>query len=310
MRRRDFITFILLLMCLLLLSSCGKENVTGEVVKNDSKPFAVQYPKVEYKVYKQGDFSVKFPDWEKTDYEGDERQLTVKKGICSVTVNKHNAIVDDMFDFLKSKVIDTGYNLTIDGKDSKGRYINYEMYKDSKAILSQMRLKYCNYQTYTVTMMCWKEQYTDYYETIADTVLGSLSCAKEHNSIPTNNKVNGSIVNTKAGEKYGIDTKAVVYQINHNPYLTKVLSRFNTMNLSFEKQEYGVEILLKVTLQNGKVALVEEGHFADADVTIIMHLMEAINTFSNVHNIDSSNLALFLKNAQTEPESVKEQVLT
>lgn len=309
MGRRFFIMLLSLVACLLLISSCGN-NVTGGTTANATKPFVTKYPEVTYKMFEQNDFSLKYPDWEKFVSGGDERQLSLKSGICTFAVNKYNALPDDLFEFLKSTVADNGYQLDSSGKDSKGYFINYDMPRENYDVFSQMRLEYCNYQTYSITLMCVRQNYNEYHEKIAGAIFDSITCAKEYAIFPPSTDfADVGIVKTDEGEKYGFNSRSVVYQINHNPFLRGILKRFSKMNFLFERQEFGVEIKLKTDILDGKIVLVDDGWYEDADVTLYMPLMEALNVFSNAHNIDASNINIFLKNAQTEPESMKQTVL-
>jgi hypothetical protein len=306
MRRRDHIAFFTLLVSLLLLSSCGND-ATGGTTTNVTKPFVTKYPKVTYKIFEQNDFSLKYPDWEKFSSGGDERQLSLKQGICTFAVNKYNALPDE---FLKSTVADNGYQLDSSGKDSKGYFINYDMPRENYDVFSQMRLEYCNYQAYSITLMCVRQNYNEYHEKIADTIFDSMTCAKEYATFPPSTDLaDVGITKTDEGEKYGLNSRAVVYLVNHNSFLKGILSKFSKINFLFERQEFGIEVRLKVEVSGGKVLSVDNGWFTDADVTVYMPLMEALNVLSNVHNIDASNIGFFLKNAQTEPESMKQIVL-
>jgi hypothetical protein len=311
MRRGVSLAFVLIIACLLLIMSCSNSKTpTGAAVKNTSS--LIQHPKVSYKLFQQADFSVKYPNWSLSKNSGKERQLTAKADVCSIAVNKYNALPDSLFDFLKTKVSETGgYELKKSEADSY--YLEYESpYKDY-AILNQLKLGYCNYQAYSVTVMCLSSYYDDYYSWIAETVLDSMKCAKEYStSIPEidNNPITADTVPTNVGEKYGIDDKDVVYLVNDNQFLTGILSQFTKVNLLVEMQEYSLEIRLRANITDGRITHVDKGQFSDAEVTIMLPLMDALNIFTNAQKINKQNFNDFFANAQTDPVETKEEVLS
>jgi len=65
----------------------------------------------------------------------------------------------------------------------------------------------------------------------------------------------------------------------------------------------------KITLINGKITLIQDGQFDDADVTLIVPLRDALNIFSNAQNINSATLLSFAINVRTVPASIKNEAI-
>jgi hypothetical protein len=65
----------------------------------------------------------------------------------------------------------------------------------------------------------------------------------------------------------------------------------------------------KITLINGKITLIQDGQFYDADVTLIVPLRDALNIFSNAQNINSATLLSFAINVRTVPASIKNEAI-
>jgi hypothetical protein len=307
---RGYLALFSILVCLLLLSSCGK-GATGEVIKNTTKPFEAKYPKVTYNDFEEGYFSFKYPSWKEFNDGGDERLLSARQGICTLAVNKYSALPDYLFSFLKSVVADTGNTLL--SSDNESYVITYEMPNHGSEVLVQMKIAYCNHQAYSITILCIKDHYVSYHEKIVNTTLESVRCSEEYDlSLPniTNNDLNSSLIRTDAGEIYVLSDLDVVYLVNRNRFITKKLSSFSKVNLLFEQQEFGIEIKMKAELENGKIISLKKNWHVDADVTLYMPVMEALNLFTHIDEVDASNIGIFLGHVQTERASVKKDVLS
>ena len=100
----------------------------------------------------------------------------------------------------------------------------------------------------------------------------------------------------------------VVYFINSNDFFTNVMKDFPKANLLIEDEDR--ELKLRVLIDGeGKITLLEDGEYSDADVTLIIPLRDALNIFNNAENINPFTLISFAINVRTEPAEIKNQVI-
>jgi len=281
--------------------------------------------KTEFNEYRDEDFSIEYPDWEQ-NLDGENRLLGVSRGVCSVIVDKHNALPKDIFNWL---------NITIDEKDdhvllttfaANNEYsVVYQFPHGESTLTADTKVFYCNYQSYVTQVICIDEYITEDDEIIQKSVLQSARCAKEY-EVPTPEKtkqekevvkekepevieeIEDEIVNTNAGVEFGIDEEMVVYFINSNGFFKNVLKDFPKANLVVVDDDR--ELNLRVLINNdGEITLLEDGEYSDADVTLIVPLRDALNIFNNAQNLNPLNLIGFAINIRTEPANIKNEVI-
>lgn len=270
-----------------------------------------------YEMFEEDDFEIEYPQWSKVDF-GNNTILGVSKGVCSVMVNKHNALPEDLYSWL---------NLALEGKvieseaENDVYSIKYNSDYEDKVLISEAKMFYCNYQSYMPAVVCIEDEYKEEDKEIIEKVLESAQCKKEY-KIPkveiteeikeqepeVVEEIENEIVKTDAGEEFGIDAEAVVYFINSNEFFTKVMKDFPKANLVFEDD--GRELKLRVLVgDDGKIISIEEGEFDDADVTLAVPLIDALNIFNNAANINPLNLLSFAVNVRTDPPEIKNEVI-
>jgi len=283
-----------------------------------------QEKETDFMVFNDGDFSVKYPDWEQINDSNDQRLLGKTKGVCSVIVDKHNALPKDIFNWL-TQAIEGNKNQSLLSADSNIYTISYHLTYMENSLTSDMKIVYCNYQSYLTQVICMDDYATKKDMEIRDSVLDSAGCAKEY-EIPTPVKIEeekkvvkekepevieeieDDIVRTDAGEEFGIDADMVVYFINNNLFFTKVLSDFHKVNLVIENSSRKLEFRVLID-SDGKITLLEDGKYDDADVTLIVPLRDALNIFGNAQNINPATLLGFAVNVRTEPADIKNEVI-
>ncbi|MBW2974039.1 hypothetical protein KY346_06655 [Candidatus Woesearchaeota archaeon] len=278
--------------------------------------------KVSYEKFVDSDFELLHPDW--SEIEEGEHILGVSAGICSVVVNKHNALPGDLFNWiLKSLPEQEGSELIESDKKGEVYTAKYTSdYKEHKMI-SDAKFFYCNYQTYFTAVVCIENMLDDEFREIRDVVLNSAQCTKEY-KVPEPKitkeikeeepeiveKIKKEIVKTDAAEEFGLDAEGIVYFINENTFFTKVMSDFGKANLVFDDAENDRELKLKVKLdKNGKIVLLDDGHYSDADITLYVPLIDALNILNNAANINPLNLITFAVHVTTDPPEIKNQVI-
>jgi hypothetical protein len=276
-----------------------------------------------YRTYKEDDFSVIYPDWEKLQ-DNSEHSLAVSKGVCSVIVDRHNALPEDIYAWYKDAISKNKDNNLL-GSSSEGDiyYVTYNMPYEDYTVTSASKVIYCNYQSYITQVLCVDELITEDYGKITDRIIDSAVCAKEY-EVPTPEKIEEakqenpeaieeieeSIVKTNAGEEFGIDEEAVVYFINNNAFFTKVMKDFPKANIVIEDPENSRELRLRVSISDeGKIVSLEDGRYSDADITLMVPLRDALNIFGNAQNINVITLIAFAANVRTEPPEAKNEVI-
>ncbi|MFC1732515.1 hypothetical protein ACFL6I_19600 [candidate division KSB1 bacterium] len=299
----------------------------GKEIAEQSEDNTAQKKETEYKIYTEDDFSIRYPDWDKLQ-DNAEHKVGVSRGVCSIIVDRHNALPKDIYDWFKTAIKENDDNNLIDSS-TKGDtyYLTYDMPYEDKTITSTSKVLYCNYQSYITQVLCVNELVTDEYEDIMDEVLENSECAKEY-EIPTPKKVEEAkkeaeekepevieeiedeIVKTNAGEEFGIDEEAVVYFINNNDFFTKIMKDFPKANILIEDPDNDRELDLRVSIDNdGKIELLEDGQHNNADVTLKVPLKDALNIFGNAQNINPITLIAFAANVRTDPPGVKDEVI-
>jgi len=248
--------------------------------------------------------------------------LGVTKGVCSVVVDKHNALPKDIINWLNEAIDDQ----IIDSSEHNNEYdLVYQLQYENSTITAMTKVFYCNYQSYLTQVLCVDEHIDDDDAIIRDTILDSARCAKEYD-IPTPKKIEekkeiviekepevieeieDEIVKTNAGQEFGIDEEMVVYFINSNAFFTKIMKDFPKANLIVEDDDRKLKFKIRVDDQ-GKITLLDDGEHSDPDVTLIVPLRDALNIFSNAQNINPITLMGFAVNVKTEPVEIKNQVI-
>ncbi|MBD3313802.1 hypothetical protein GF345_05150 [Candidatus Woesearchaeota archaeon] len=304
---------------------CEGKEITG--TKAQSAGNAPQKEETSYETYNDMDFSVEYPDWENLK-DNSSHAVGVSAGICSVVIDKHNALPGDIYKGYRESVESDSSKDLIDSSSGKDAYfMTYDMPYEDMTIISEAKILYCNYQTYVTQVLCVDSLITDKYESIREKVMQSSECAREYD-VPTPKKVEEArkeveendpeaiedvkdeIVKTHAGDEFGIDEEAVVYFINSNDFFTRIMKDFPKANIVIEDSDNGRELDLRVIIDDeGKITLVEDGSFSDADVTLKVPLRDALNIFGNAQNINPMTLIGFAANVQTEPSSIKNEVI-
>ncbi len=280
---------------------------------------------VSYKEYKNDDFIIEYPDWSELK-DGSEHQLAVSKGICSIIVDKHNALPKDIYNWINT-VVNEKSDQNLVGSSATGDvyYITYELPYEKNTITATTKIFYCNYQSYLTQVLCVNEFATEEYEEIKDYVIESSRCSKVY-EIPTPKKVEEAkeqvkeeepevieeieddIVKTNAGAEFGIDEEMVVYFINNNAFFTNIMKDFPKANIVIEDDSRELKLRVKIG-SDGKITLLEDGEYSDADVTLKVPLRDALNIFGNAQNINPLTLLGFAVNVRTEPPEIKDQVI-
>jgi len=285
-----------------------------------------QEKEIEIKKYQDDDFSIEYPDWDDTLDGENERLLGVTKGVCSIIVDKHNALPKDIFNWLGKAIEEKeDHNLLTSSADGDVYNIIYQFSHEKNTLTSTTKVFYCNYQSYLTQVLCVDEYITEDDREMRNHVLDSSRCVQVY-EIPTPKKIEkekeevketepeiieeieDEIVKTNAGEEFGIDEEMVVYFINSNEFFSKVMKDFPKTNLLIEDDDR--ELRLRVQINNaGKITRLEDGEYGDADVTLIIPLRDALNIFNNAENINPITLIAFAANVKTEPVEIKNQVI-
>jgi hypothetical protein len=283
-----------------------------------------QEKELKFNNYQDDDFSVMYPDWDNSLEMEEQRVLGVTKGVCSIIVDKHNALPKDIFNWITKAIEEKDdHNLLTSSTDED--YFAYQFLHEDNTMTATTKMLYCNYQSYLTQIICVDEYVTNSDKKIKDSVLESVKCAQEY-KIPTPQKIEkekeevkekepeiieeieSEIVKTNVGEEFGIDEEMVVYFVNSNDFFTKILKDFPKANLLIKDSDR--ELKLRVLISgDGKITLLEDGEYNDADITLIVPLRDALNIFNNAENINPLNLIGFAVNVKTEPANIKNQII-
>lgn len=303
-----------------------KEKIFGSAeCKKDEAEESQQEKAPEYLTFEDDDFSVMYPAWERLQ-DNSEHLVGVSKGVCSIVIDKHNALPNDIYNWYIQEIKENAeHDLVGSSVEGETYHITYKMPYEDKIVTSESKILYCNYQSYITQVLCINSLITDDYSKIRDEVIKSAKCAREY-EVPTPEKISEAkkeaeekspeeikdikdeIVKTDAGKEFGIDEEAVVYFINNNEFFTKIMKDFPKANIIIEDD--GRELDLRVTVgSDGKIKLLEDGKFNDADVTLKVPLRDALNIFSNAQNINPLTLLGFAVNVRTDPPEIKDQII-
>ena len=110
--------------------------------------------------------------------------------------------------------------------------------------------------------------------------------------------------------QFGIEEEMVIYFINENAFFTNVMKDFPKANIVIEDKDNNRKLKLRVKIDAaGKITLLEDGQYNDANVTLKVPLRDALNIFGNAQNINAVTLIGFAVNVRTEPEGIKNEVI-
>ncbi|MBW2965107.1 hypothetical protein KY363_06630 [Candidatus Woesearchaeota archaeon] len=311
-------------------AKCREEAEVSVESQQDLESAVEQISKnITYVPYRQDDFSVSAPYWSGMEGNASERVFAVSSGVCSVIVNRYNALPADLASWIK-KTIDETSDHDLLSYDQKGDeyYIDYGFKYEQYDVTARTRMFYCNYLTYDVITTCITNMTNADLSAMQDKVLKSAKCAQTY-EIPTPKvieqkkeevreeepevieDIEESIVHTNAGAEFGIDEEMVVYFINNNAFFTKIMKDYPEANLRIEDKDQSRTLNLKVTIDEttGKITSLDDGTHDSPDVTLIIPLRDALNIFSNAQNLNPLNLLAFAINVKTEPAGIKDQVL-
>ncbi len=281
----------------------------------------IEKSETEYETYSNGDFIIDYPKWDKLQ-DNSEHQLAVSKGVCSVLVDKYNALPEDIYSWYTSSLKKD--NILDKSNKNNIYYITYTMSYEDKIVTSKAKILYCNYESYITQVLCVDDFLTEEYEEIRTNIIDSSLCKRKYEAITQEelkekaeeespeivNEIEDEIVKTNVGEEFGINEEAVVYFINNNLFFNKIMKDFPKANIVIEDKENNKELDLKVTIdENGKIKLLEDGSFGDADITLIAPLRDALNIFGNAQNINPITLIGFAANVRTDPPEIKNEVI-
>ncbi|MFC1742081.1 hypothetical protein ACFL3V_06095 [Nanoarchaeota archaeon] len=318
-----------------VFGSAKCEETTHEIVGKlqetsppDTATNQIKNEKITYKDFEEDDFVIEHPDWTSVDDNTSERVLGVSIGICSVFVNKHNALPKDLAFWIKKTITEKADHTMLKYRnDQDTYYIDYSFPYEQHTLTAKTKILYCNYMSYATVIACIDNQTTSDIEDMQEKVLESTDCTREY-EIPTPKaveekkqevkqeepevieEIEDDIIRTDAGEEFGIDEEMVVYFINSNTFFRKIMKDFPKANLVFEDKDNDRELELRVKVdRDGKITRVEDGKYDDADVTLVLPLRDALNIFNNAQNINPITLIGFAINVKTIPSEIKNQVI-
>ena len=308
-------TVFFVILILLFISGCSpKVNLEDEEVYED---------------FFDGDFFIKKPTgWSELQDEAPQRILGVSKGVCSVIVDKHNALPKDVYNWIDTAIKEKpDQDLLSSSIDGDIYYFSYNLPYEQYNVTANTKVFYCNYQSYIVQVLCVNEMVTPHFEEARDYIIDSSKCMGEY-EVPSPLKIEEQkeevkseepevieeieeeIVQTNVGEEFGIDEEMVVYFINGNEFFRKIMKDFPESNIVVEDDENNRELKLKVDVDSeGYITFVEDGEHSDPDVTLLVPLADALNIFGNAQNINPVTLIGFAINVRTEPPEIKNQVI-
>ncbi len=301
-------------------ASCEEDDSQTEIIQKTEE--------TTYENFKDDDFSIEKPTWNELQDFPEQRVLGLTKGVCSLIVDKHNALPNDIFDWITTAIEEKNDQKIISSSQENDVHsIIYELPYENNTITATTKVFYCNYQSYITQVLCVNEVITKGFEEIRDNILESSKCLKRY-EIPTPKKIEiqkvevkekepevieeieEEIVKTNVGEEFGIDEEMVVYFINSNSFFTKIMKDFPKANIVIEDKDQNRELKLKADIDsNGKIMLLDDGLHTNADVTLYVPLRDALNIFSNAQNINPVTLLGFALNVRTEPQEIKNQVI-
>jgi hypothetical protein len=299
----------------------NEENTNNEGALTDP---VTDSEEIIYTTLIEDDFELEYPEWNELNDLEEESILGVSVGTCSVFVNKHNALPEDLYNWIITNFDGTGGYEIIETSEMNNVYeIEYEYPYEEYTLIAKSKMFYCNYVSYMTVAVCIEEHLNEDSEDMQEYVLESAQCLAEYDvpeiEIPQEiveeepeviEEIENEIVKTELAEEFGLNAEAIVYFINGNDFFTNIMADFDTANLVFEDDENARELQLKITLDaDGQIIFVEDGLYDDADVTLYLDLMQALNILNNAANINPVNLLVFAADVRTEPEEVKNEVI-
>jgi hypothetical protein len=303
-------------------AKCNIEEKTIEITKEGKNEEKI------FKEFEEEDFSLEYPDWDIIENNEDQRLLGVSKGICSIIVDKHNALPEDISNWITTEINNKSSHELINTSSEDNIYlIDYELPYQDKTLTAYTKIQYCNYQSYLTQVLCVNNLADANYLKIKDSVLDNSKCAKEY-IVPTKKiieetkkeilekepeiieEIKKDIVKTNIGDEFGIDAELIVYFVNNNVFFKKILKDFPRDNLIIEDKENNKNLEVHILIDNeGNITSVEDGLLDDPDVTVIIPFQDALNIFNNAQNINALTLISFAINVKTEPENIKKQII-
>ncbi|MBN2127164.1 MAG: hypothetical protein JW703_02095 [Candidatus Diapherotrites archaeon] len=290
---------------------CDKEYIFEEPEK----------PKNNLISFLQEDYSMNYPEWNPVSNYSIQTVLGVSNNSCTLIVNKFEATKKDLMNYLDVYIKENKFDL-IEKKENEFIYL-FEF--DKTNLISSNKLIYCNYNTYVSTLVCPEELNQDFAE-LKNEVFDSVKCAKEYipsevylpqeQEIPEEPPQNeepipfeDSIVKTNIGEQYNLNLRAIVDFINSNEFFVFVLNDFSKANFVIEDTPENETINLRITFENGKIILLEDSSFSNADVSLFIPFNAVMNIIENIENINFGNFLQFASSIRTEPQEAKTIVI-
>jgi hypothetical protein len=301
-----------------------KETIDEQ--ENDEKPVSPEEKEEEiiYQTFEQEDFIIESPEWAEINDLGDDTIYSSSKGSVSVIVNKHNALPEDLYNWITENIeTNEGHKLLLakPTKEESEYEYKYSFPYEEHTLIAESKIFYCNYESYAPVVVYIESMYDEKVEEIKNKVLNSAVCKKPYiipqPKIPEEiieeqpeiiEEIENEIVKTEIGDEYGLDAEAIVYFINTNKFFTIIMADFPKANLVLTDADGNVE--LKINIDNqGKITLVDDGLHEEYDVTLYVPLRDALNILNNAANINPITLLKFAVSVTTDPIEVKQQVL-
>jgi hypothetical protein len=272
--------------------------------------------KINYNQFNEEDFSVKYPSGENLE-DTNDHIIAINKGVCSIIVDKHNALPKDIFNWVSNQQEELSSSVK-----NNQYFLTYPLSFKEQKLTANMKIIYCNYQSYLTQVICIDELTTNNEKEIIDFIFENSKCAKIY-QIPEPVKqkekveeeepeiiedIEEEIVKTNVGEEFGIDEEVIVYFINNNDFFNRIMKDFPKANLVVEDTDR--ELKLRVLIDSsGKVTSLEDGEYSDANVTLFVPLRDALNIFNNAENINPLTLIGFAVNVRTSPQNIKNEII-
>ncbi|MFH1588484.1 MAG: hypothetical protein ABIA76_04060 [Candidatus Diapherotrites archaeon] len=287
--------------------------------------YEIPSPLTEFELisFTQEDYSMLYPSWNPVSNYSIQTVLGVTNNACSLIVNKYESSAEALMNYLNQYIEENDFELI---SSSKNEFI-YSLPFESQSLISSNKLIYCNYNTYVSTLIC-PEELNEEPEILElnETVFDSIDCAKEYipsdvflpeepeteePETPEQEPIpeEDPIVKTVIGEQYGLNLRAIVDFINSNEFIVFVLTDFHYANFVIEEIPEGGNINLKITLNEGKITLLEDGLHSDPDVALFIPFNAVMNIIENIESINLGNFLQFAASIRTEPPEAKTQVI-
>jgi uncharacterized lipoprotein NlpE involved in copper resistance len=275
-----------------------------------------------YEIFEQEDFTIESPEWGEINDLSDDTIFSSTKGSVSILVNKHNALPEDLYNWITENIENNeGHKLLLAKEVNEGEYeYKYTFPYEEHTLIAESKIFYCNYESYAPVVVYIESMYDKDVEEVKNKVLNSAVCKKTYpipkpeipeeiiEQQPEIIEETKGIVKTDIGEEYGLDAEAIVYFINTNQFFIKIMKDFPNANLVLEDATKNIE--LKIDIDNdGKITSVEDGLHNNYDVTLYVPLRDALNILNNAANINPITLLKFAVSVRTDPIEVKQEVI-